>query len=88
MFNSSTTTGFMVGGITFPIIMRASPAITVYTISGTAGSITGGDTSQVLSGAAANIISDRSFSVQNNSGGTYSPTGNLIFVHWVANAEL
>jgi hypothetical protein len=88
MFNSSTTAGFMVGGITFPIIMRASPVITVYTISGTAGSITGGDTTQVLSTAAANIISDRSFSVQNNSGGTYSPTGNLIFVHWVANAEL
>jgi hypothetical protein len=88
MFCSSTTTGYMVGGIVFPIIMRASPAITVYTISGTSGSITGGDTSQVLSGAAANIISDRSFSVQNNSGGTYSPTGNLIFVHWVANAEL
>jgi hypothetical protein len=88
MFCSSTTAGYMVGGIVFPIIMRASPTITVYTISGTAGSITGGDTSQVLSGAAANVIGDRSFSIQNTSGGTYSPTGNLIFAHWVATAEL
>jgi hypothetical protein len=88
MFCSSTATGYMVGGIVFPTIMRTSPTITVYTVSGTAGSISGGDTSQVLSTAAANVISDRSFSIQNNSGGTYSPTGNLIFAHWVATAEL
>jgi hypothetical protein len=88
MFCSSSGTGYMVGGVTLPVTMRVSPAITLYTVGGTAGSISGGDTTTNLSGAQANQIGDRAFSIQNNSGGTYSPNGNLIYAHWVASAEV
>ena len=88
MFSSSTPAGYMVGGVTLPVTMRGIPAITLYTVGGTAGSISGGDTTTNLSGAQGNQIGDRAFSIQNNSGGTYSPTGNLIYAHWVADAEI
>jgi hypothetical protein len=88
MFCSSIASGFMVGGITFPVLMRSVPTVTVYTVGGTAGSISGGDTTTNMSGAQANQIGDRAFSIQNNSGGTFTPVGGLIYAHWFATAEL
>ena len=88
MFCSSMITTYMVGGITFPVLMRSVPTVTVYTVGGTPGSISGGDTTTNMSGAQANQIGDRAFSVQNNSGGTFTPVGGLIYAHWFATAEL
>jgi len=88
LFTSSTSSGYMVGNSPFPVVMRTNPTVTVYGCGGTAGTVTQGDTTSTLTGAAANQVGDRAFSLQNTSGGTWTPNGNLIYMNWSATAEL
>jgi hypothetical protein len=78
------------GYVSFPVMMRAAPTVTVYsfTLSSTGRvSDAGGADLAAGSGTVANNT-DRGFSVYNNSGGTINfGNGGYIF-HWVASIEL
>ena len=87
LFTSSTANSYMVGSRPFVVSKRAAPTITIYSPSGTAGTIADGNTTNLAAGAA-NQIGTAGFALQNTSGGVITPAGNLIYFHFTASAEL
>jgi len=87
LFTSSSPAGYMAGSRSFAVSKRAAPTITIYSVSGTSGTVADGNTTNYGAGSA-NQIGTSAFSLQNTSGSTYSPTGNLIYFHYTATAEL
>ena len=87
LFTSSTPNTYMAGSRGFSVSKRLAPGISIYSPSGTAGTVGNGDTVDYGAGIA-NQISTSGFSLQNTSGSTYTPSGNLIYFHYIASAEL
>ena len=87
LFTSSTPNGYLVGSRGFAVAKRDTPVITIYSPSGTLGTIADGNTTNYATGQA-NQIATSGFGLQNASGTTYAPAGNLIYFHFVAVSEL
>jgi len=87
LFTSSTPVGYLAGSRSFLVSKRTSPTITIYSPSGTSGTVADGNTTDYGAGTA-NQIGTNGFGLQNTSGSTYSPAGNLIYFHYTASAEL
>ena len=88
--NTLITNAYYLYSQRFPVVMRTSPTVTIY-------SYTSSSTSRVSDGngndAAANTgvavrIGQANFQVYNNSGGNVTPTLNLLTFHYAADAEL
>ena len=87
LFTSSTTNGYMAGSRPFVVSKRTAPTIVIYSVAGTAGTVSEGSTANYKVGAA-NQVSTAGFSLQNTSGATYTPVSNLLYFHFTASAEL
>ena len=87
LFTSGTTNGYMAGSRTFAVSKRTAPTIVIYSVNGTAGTVSDGNTSNYKAGAALQT-GTAGFSLQNTSGSTYTPVSNLIYFHFTASAEL
>ena len=87
LFTSSTPNGYLVGSRGFAVSKRDTPVITIYSPSGTAGTVADGNTTNYGTGQA-NQIATSGFGLQNISGANYAPAGNLIYFHFVAVSEL
>jgi len=84
---NNQTSGYLVGSRPFNTQKRIAPSVTIYSVTGTAGTVSDGDTNNYAVGSA-NQIGTSSFGLQNTSGSTYSPSANIIYFHFVASAEL
>jgi hypothetical protein len=84
---NSTINGYMAGSRPFVVSKRAIPTIVIYSVQGTAGTVSDGNTSNYKAGAALQT-GTAGFSLQNTSGSTYTPASNLIYFHFTASAEL
>ena len=87
LFTSNTPSGYMVGCRVFSTIKRDTPVVTIYSVTGTVGTVSDGNTTNYATGQA-NSIGTASFNLQNASGSTYTSTGNVIFFHFTAVSEL
>ena len=84
---NSQPSGYLVGSRPFIVQKRITPSVTIYSVNGTAGTVSNGDTNDYAAGAS-NQIGTNSFGIQNISGSTYSPSANIIYFHFIASAEL
>ena len=84
---NSTITGYMAGSRPFVVSKRAIPTIIIYSPSGSSGTVADGNTTNYKTGTALQT-GTAGFSLQNNSGVTYTPVSNLIYFHFIADAEL
>ena len=84
---NSTITGYMAGSRPFVVSKRAIPTIIIYSPSGSSGTVADGNTTNYKVGAALQT-GTAGFSLQNTSGVTYTPVSNLIYFHFIADAEL
>lgn len=87
LFISSLSTGYMAGSRSFAVSKRDAPTVTIYSVSGTSGTVADGNTINYAVGNA-NQIGTSAFSLQNTSGSTYTPTGNLIYFQYIATSEI
>ena len=79
--------GYLVGSRPFIVQKRLTPSVLIYSVNGTAGTVSNGDTNDYGAGAT-NQIGTNSFGLQNISGSNYSPSANTIYFHFTASAEL
>ena len=84
---NSTINGYMAGSRPFVVSKRAIPTIIIYSPSGSSGTVADGNTTNYKTGTALQT-GTAGFSLQNNSGVTYTPVSNLIYFHFIADAEL
>jgi hypothetical protein len=86
---TSTTDGSTYGHIKFPVSMRITPTVTVYSFNAATSKVSNaaGGTDQGTNSGIASYIGQDSFAVFNSSGGTVTTTGGAI-VHYAASAEL
>ena len=78
------------GNVLFPVTMRTAPTITIYSYAfGVAAKVSDGSGADLAANSGGtNIIGNRSFAIQNNSGGSITAsTGGFVF-HYTASAEL
>ena len=92
-FVTSTVNGYIYGFCSYKVQKRAKPTVTIYSYSGTAGFGSGGDGTNLAANALSvanetNFSGTNGFLMQNNSGGTITPTGNNVLFNWVASIEL
>lgn len=82
-------TANVIGGISFGTAMRTTPTVTIYGQAGGSGKVSNGDgTDLAASSGTAIWIGETGFAVQNASGGSITPTYNVLQCHYVASAEL
>ena len=88
--SSNITASGYVGNVRYPVVMRTSPTVTIYSYtSSTAGAISNGAGSdQAASSGYAGLNNDSGFTVQNGSGTTITTSYNLFMWHYTASAEL
>ena len=84
---SGTINGYMAGSRPFVVAKRTTPTIVIYSVNGAVGTVSDGNTANYKAGTAF-FAGTASFSLQNNSGSTYTPASNLIYFHFTADAEL
>jgi hypothetical protein len=78
------------GSVVLPTVMRANPTVTIYSFAlSTAAVVSSADGTDLAAGSGnAFLIGQRSFTAQNNSGGSITATQNGFVFHWIAEAEL
>ena len=85
----NVATSHVIGGISFGTVMRTTPTVTIYGQSGGSGKVSNGDGTDLAANSGNAIwIGESGFAVQNNSGGSITPTYNVLQCHYVASAEL
>lgn len=84
---NSTINGYMAGSRPFVVSKRAIPTIIIYSPAGNSGTVADGNTTNFKTGTALQT-GTAGFSLQNNSGETWTPVSNLIYFHFIASAEL
>jgi hypothetical protein len=85
----NVATANVIGSINFGTTMRTTPTVTIYGQAGGSGKVSNGDgTDLAASSGNAIWLGETGFAVQNASGGSITPTYNVLQCHYVASAEL
>jgi hypothetical protein len=69
------------------LTMRTNATVSIYSVAGTSGQISNGDSGVNIGGGSVLYPSDKKFMIQNTTGGTIAD-GTYISFHWTASAEL
>ena len=79
-----------IGNVRYPVVMRTSPTVTIYSYtSSTASAVSnGGGSDQAVGTGAAGLNNDSGFTVQNTTAGTITTAYNAFIWHYTASAEL
>lgn len=87
---ANVANGNYIGTIDFPVRMRATPIVVVYSYSaGTTSMLSAATGADLAAGSGTPAQqSDRGFWVANNSGGNAVPASGGFIFHWTASAEL
>lgn len=85
---SSTANGYIYGTIFFKVQKRATPTMAFYSYAGTSGQASDGTVTDVGTCSISGQSSEYQASCGNATGGTVTPAGSNITVHWTASAEL
>ena len=79
----------LVCGVIFPVVMRGTPTITIYSANGTSGRVDNlGGTDQGAGSGTAFVPTQSGFGVQNQSGGSITTSFNGFGFQYTASAEL
>jgi hypothetical protein len=86
---SSIANAYFYDTVVFPVMMRATPTINLYSFNGAAGKLTNQATTDLAANSAnAGSITQINFGVFNNSGGAVTVNNGEAYFHYTASAEL
>jgi hypothetical protein len=89
-YTAAVGNGVILGQVIFVVRKRGTPSVSTWGYLGGSNKVSdaGGIADLAANSGAVLAPSDRSFDVQNNSGGNITPASGGFAVHWAADAEL